>query len=279
MNYANAANTIQTQWTKVKLTYLLVSEQFGGITSPSYFGNSYLWAGQVQLTPPKSNQPVQNDPIYSHSNLAGMCGYVDSFPPIYGTNCPADAKILYHYYVMGFQYDSTTDSSYEIRFSVRGGAGTDNNEANLNMLIQTGVTPNGAYMTIPNFGGNLDMIKVGMVLVVIRDYATYPTQGSNPQNFKYSGIFMPLSTFNSPVPITKGTVTNINHFDITTAQFKFYGFSSINIGVSSGPVDISLDLQSLYSVQLTSSNPISSLIISGDVFSSDLTATCTPNPT
>jgi hypothetical protein len=58
MNYANAANTIQTQWTKVKLTYLLVSEQFGGISIPSYFGNSYVWAGHVQVTSPKTNQPV-----------------------------------------------------------------------------------------------------------------------------------------------------------------------------------------------------------------------------
>jgi hypothetical protein len=146
------------------------------------------------------------------------------------------------------------------------------------MLIQTGITPNGAYMTIPNFNGNLDMVKVAMVLVVIRDYASYPTQGSNPQNFKYSGIFMPLSTFNSPVSITKGTVTNINHFDITTAQFKFYGFSSINIASSTGPIDLSLDVQSLYSLQLTSSNPISNLIISGDLFNSDVTASCTPNP-
>jgi len=133
-------------------------------------------------------------------------------------------------------------------------------------------------MTIPDFNGNLDMVKVAIVFVVIRDYATYPTQGSNPQNFKYSGIFMPLSTFNSAVPITKGTLTNINHFDITSSQFMFFGLSSINIGASSGPVDFSLDLQSLYSVQLTASSPITNLIISGDIFSSDITTTCSPNP-
>jgi hypothetical protein len=179
---------------------------------------------------------------------------------------------------MGFQYDSSTDSSFEIRFSVRGGAGTDNNEANLNMLIQSGITPNGAYMTVPNFNGNLDMVKVSMVLVVIRDYASYPTQGSNPQNFKYSGIFMPLSTFNSPVSVSKGTQTNINFFDITTAKFKFYGFSSLSIASSSGPVDVSLDLPSLYTLQFTSTIPISNLIISGDLFNSDVGLTCSPNP-
>ncbi len=58
-----------------------------------------------------------------------MCGYIGSLPPIYGTNCPASLKsiILYHYYVMGFKYNSTGDNTYEFRASILGGSGSNTN--------------------------------------------------------------------------------------------------------------------------------------------------------
>lgn len=68
------------------------------------------------------------NPIFSHPNtVTGACGYYGSFPPVFGTNCPADAKIIYHYYIMGFKYDSTSDSVYEFRASIKGGAGNSVN--------------------------------------------------------------------------------------------------------------------------------------------------------
>jgi hypothetical protein len=53
-----------------------------------------------------------SDPTFSNTNGAGVCGFINSFPIAFGTNCPADATILYHYYIMGFKYDSTYDGTY-----------------------------------------------------------------------------------------------------------------------------------------------------------------------
>lgn len=112
LNYANTVNSVVTQWSTIKLSYLLVSDQFGGISTGGYSGNSYIWANWADIIPPINNKPIATNPLFSNSNGAGICGYVNSFPPVFGTNCPADAKILYHYYVMGFQYDSSNDIAY-----------------------------------------------------------------------------------------------------------------------------------------------------------------------
>lgn len=47
MDYFNNDRSVKSQWNKVKLAYILVSPQFGGITTGPYGslgGNSYVWA-------------------------------------------------------------------------------------------------------------------------------------------------------------------------------------------------------------------------------------------
>ena len=154
MDYYNNDRSVKSQWNKVKLAYIAISPQFGGITTGPYgslTGNSYVWASSYHYNLTTSggisNQAIATDPLFSNSNN-GFCGYIDTFPKSFGTDCPADAKILYHYYIMGFRYDSTVDSVYEFRASVRGGDGLSTNENTFSVVIGNGITPNGPKFTI-----------------------------------------------------------------------------------------------------------------------------------
>ena len=84
-------------------------------------------------------------------------------------------------------------------------------------------------MTISDFSGQLDSIKIGIVITVLRDYLTYPIQNSNPQLFKYSGIYMPITSFNTAVSVSSQTTSNLNYFDIGLSNYKMYGFSSFQL--------------------------------------------------
>ena len=116
---------------------------------------------------------------------------------------------------MGFKYNSTGDSVFEFRASIIGGDGSTTNENDFQAVIGPAITPNGPKFTIDSFSNQLKKIKIGYVLTVLRDYNTYPTQSLNPQTFKYSGIFMPVTTFNSNMAILNSSLYNRNHFDLT----------------------------------------------------------------
>jgi hypothetical protein len=47
MDYTDITGLISTQWTKATLSYIVVSPQFGGISTGGYTGNSYVWASSV----------------------------------------------------------------------------------------------------------------------------------------------------------------------------------------------------------------------------------------
>lgn len=157
MDYNNNAMTVKTQWNKIKLCYIVVSPEFEGISAGTYTGpgNSYVFAKGVEYNVSRSgalsNQAIDTDPVFNNDNSNGICGYIESqttFVKSFGTNCPGDAQILYHYYIMGFRYDSTTDSTFEFRVSVRGGDGLSPNEKLLNPIIAQNTIPNGPRFTV-----------------------------------------------------------------------------------------------------------------------------------
>lgn len=283
MDYNNNAMTVKTQWNKIKLCYIVVSPEFEGISSGSYTsaGNSYVFAKGIEYNVSRSgalsNQAVDTDPVFNNDNSNGICGFVESsttLTKIFGTNCPADARILYHYYIMGFRYDSTTDSTHEFRVSVRGEDGLSPDEKLLNPIIAVNTVPNGPRFTVESFGGNLKTIKIGIVLTVLRDYATYPANGPNAQKFKYSGVFMPVTQYNNPIPITVSSSQNLNRFDIGINKYVMYGFSSITV-LPNTYIDFNLQVQNLYQLQITSQNMLSNIIVSADFYSSIVDAACT----
>jgi hypothetical protein len=236
MDYNNNERTVKTQWSKIKLCYIVVSPDFDGISAGSYTGagNSYVFAKAIEYNISRSgavsNAPIDTDPVFNNDNTNGICGYVESqttFVKSFGTACPNDAQILYHYYIMGFRYDSTSDSNYEFRVSVRGGDGLSPDEKLVSPTIALNTVPNGPRFTISSQGGNLKSIKIGVVLTVLRDYANYLS--SVAQQFKYSGVFMPVNLYNNPIPITVSSSQNLNRFDIGYNKYVMYGFSSISV--------------------------------------------------
>ena len=285
MDYNNNERTVRTQWSKIKLSYIVVSPEFEGISTGSYTGtgNSYVFAKGIEYNVSRSgaivNQAIDTDPLFSNANN-GYCGYIEvnNLLRAFGTSCPADARIIYHYYIMGFRYDSRTDSAFEFRASVRGGDGLSPDDSAFSAIIQTSTVPNGPRFTIDSFGGNLKTIKIGVVLTVLRDYATYPTNGPNAQQFKYSGVFMPVSTYNSPIPITKSSSQNINSFDIGYNKYLMYGFSSISVQPNTF-LDFNLQVQNLYQLRLDSQNMLSNVIVSADFYSSIIDAACSSSLT
>lgn len=282
MDYNNNARTVKTQWSKIKLCYIVVSPDFDGISAGSYTGagNSYVFAKAIEYNVSRSggvsNAAIDTDPAFNNDNTNGICGYVESqttFVKSFGTACPNDAQILYHYYIMGFRYDSTSDSNYEFRVSVRGGDGLSPNEILLSPTIALNTVPNGPRFTIDSQGGNLKSIKIGVVLTVLRDYANYPTTGANAQKFKYSGVFMPVNLFNNPIPITVSSSQNLNRFDIGYNKYVMYGFSSISV-LPNTYVEFNLQVQNLYQLQITSQNMLQNVIVSADFYSSIIDSAC-----
>lgn len=229
-----------------------------------------MYASSLEITPPLANAAADSNTLYSHTNGAGICGYIASFPLAFGTNCPADAKIIYHYYIMGFKYNSTGDSVYEFRASILGGDGSSSNEADFTAIIGAAIIPNGPRFTIESFSNQLQKIKIGYVLTVLRDYNTYPIQNSNPQTFKYSGIFMPVSTFNSNMAILNSSLYNKNHFDLTYTKYKMYGFSRLYVQPNNAQIDFNLDVKDIYTMSLSTINTLTNVLISADVFTKEV---------
>lgn len=84
---------------------------------------------------------------------------------------------------------------------------------------------------------------------------------------------MPVTTYNSQVTILSSNLQNLNKFDIGNVKYMFYGFSSIAVQPNSY-VDISLDVSSLYNLQVKSQNMLNNVIVSGDFYSPVLNGVC-----
>jgi hypothetical protein len=85
---------------------------------------------------------------------------------------------------------------------------------------------------------------------------------------------MPVSSFNTGFPITNSSSQNLNHFDIGFNKYLMYGFSSLYVQPNSY-IDISLQVQNLYLLQITSQNMLNTVIVSADFYSSIIDAACT----
>jgi hypothetical protein len=117
MNYAlqdGSASPVVTQWTRVKLNYLLVSDKFSSFS----LGYNYVWAGSVEITPNKSGNYglygpgsifAANDSITSNPTV---CGYLSTVPSnsiaTFQKACSNNDAMIPHYYIMGFQFSPSS---------------------------------------------------------------------------------------------------------------------------------------------------------------------------
>ena len=106
--YDNLNVTSTTKWTKVKLTYIVVSTDFEDFTAAE--GGNYVWAGSIQITVDTTGAKglYKEGSIFSDIALdaASTCGYLNGQTnqntPKFDTNCAANDQIVPHFYIMGF---------------------------------------------------------------------------------------------------------------------------------------------------------------------------------
>lgn len=106
--YDNSNVTSTTKWTKVKLTYIVVSTAFESFTGTA--GGNYVWAGSIQITVGSSGIMGLYKEGSVFSNIAldetNTCGYLNGLTnqntPKFDTKCSTNDQIVPHFYIMGF---------------------------------------------------------------------------------------------------------------------------------------------------------------------------------
>lgn len=150
----------------------------------------------------------------------------------------------------------------------------------------------GPRLLVPGFNGQLQFIKISVVITTILDITTYP--GGNTASFQYSGIYMGYTLVNQNSPITQSQLDangfrvagsqNYNYFPLFNARYQIYGLSSFQIATLPSNVtvvDYQLSFPDLNTVILQSNNVnyITNIRISGDRWNSQITgcsSTTTP---
>lgn len=109
--FDDGTNKYTSQWTKVKLTYLLVNDNFESYTSND--GGQFLWVGSASVSVTGDSQQglfLRGSVFDTSLNSANTCGYLNKLPnsanpsgPKYDRQCTsATDSIIPHYYIMGF---------------------------------------------------------------------------------------------------------------------------------------------------------------------------------
>ena len=114
-DYTDTASNrkIPTQWTKVKLTYILIADSVESYAAAE--GGNYIYADSIEVTLSASGAYglYTNTSIYAiNSNAAlndipGTCGYLQNLPiPRFDTTCTGGSGDIFipHYYIMGFEF-------------------------------------------------------------------------------------------------------------------------------------------------------------------------------
>jgi hypothetical protein len=95
----------------------------------------------------------------------------------------------------------------------------------------TSIPVTGPKILVKGYNGQLQYIKIAIVITTILNVATYPT-GNTALNFQYSGIYMNYTLFNQPNPLQQAAsqtttgLINYNYFPLLHAQYQIYGLSS-----------------------------------------------------
>jgi hypothetical protein len=115
MNYffqGSSGDPVETKWTRVKVSYLLVSDKFYSYANE---GANYVWAGSVEITPNRAGQYGLYGPgsiFAAAAGTASVCGYLSNAPSSstakFDTTCPSNDAMVPHYYIMGFQFTPST---------------------------------------------------------------------------------------------------------------------------------------------------------------------------
>ena len=120
MSYdSRATPNYVTSWSKIKLSWLVVSTNFYTSTNPNdenSLGN-LVWAGTYGfsgITATTSDQALITNSIFGAQPIPAYadatCGYLNTSPPGFDLNCGAarpNARFMIHTYIMGFRFNPT----------------------------------------------------------------------------------------------------------------------------------------------------------------------------
>lgn len=307
MNYLYNNNGInfQTSWTSIKLSWLAVSTGFETVVENNPQGGSYIWAGSVGLYAPfndVSGAIMSNSPFVPQTAAMAAspaCGFVNASPGYFDLTCfgQTNARFLTHTYIMGFQFNPS--GTYTLAASAAQGNGgsalTDTDEAlaagtsiiyaNAAAGTFTNIPLTGPIVLVQGFNGQLQYVKIGIVITTILDITTYPT--GNTANFQYSGIYMNYTLVNQPTPLQQALASsysaraigsqNYNYFNLLRAQYTIFGLSSFQIAALPANVtvvDYQLSFQDINTVILQSDdvNYITNVRVAADRWNSLITS-------
>jgi len=228
---SRASVSYRTIWSKVKLSWLVISTNFYSSQNPSNpnaLGN-LAWAGTYgisDLTGITDRALTVNAIFANQSAIAGLaddvCGYVNTSPPRFDLDCGptrANSRFMVHAYIAGFRFNpNVTGGLHVIAASVLLGDGSSasaqlrsiseahrSTDFSFNNLGPAANVPTGPRFTVKPFANQLTYLKVSIVITTIPDLSRYP-RFSNGAPFVYSGVYMGYTLFNTP----KALVQNAN---------------------------------------------------------------------
>ena len=307
MNYLYNNNGInfQTSWTSIRLSWLAVSTGFETVVANNPQGGTYIWAGSVGLYAPfndVSGAIMSNSPFVPQTTAmttSPACGFVNASPGYFDVTCAGqtNARFLTHTYIMGFQFNPS--GTYTLAASAAQGNGgtalTDTDEAldpttgiiwaNAAAGAFTNIPLTGPIVLVQGFNGQLQYVKIGIVITTILDITTYPT--GNTAGFQYSGIYMNYTLVNQPTPLQQALAAsyaaraigsqNYNYFNLLRAQYSIYGLSSFQIAALPANVtvvDYQVSFQDINTVILQSNNVnyITNIRVAADRWNSLITS-------
>ena len=163
----NLTNNYVSQWTKVKLSFIVVTTQFSSYAATEK-GN-FVWAGSSEVNVATTGiVGVYGlgsifDTSITTTDVATACGYLSGLPnsnsPKFDVNCPVADKMIPHYYIMGFRF--APSATYTLAASATipnylSGTGTLQSA----QFGTSQVQGFGPLMQLSQYGGALQKIKV-----------------------------------------------------------------------------------------------------------------------
>jgi hypothetical protein len=214
--------------------------------------------------------------------------------------------VAIHAYIMGFQYvpDAnrnglflgattkwnswmTAATQRELAFYADGTA-NDRTSANYGVAFKYDVAAGGPVFTIENFSGELQGIKIAIVMSVIN-----PSFGPNAARngfestnlgYSYSGLYTVVdpNKFNIKTIIDNDMAQGWNnlHERLPANKYMIYGLSSFQLkdgsGCTSFSIDASINSVSTYTLSLNQAQFVENVVIQADIYFPPTAAVCSP---
>jgi hypothetical protein len=296
VDFRNPALNTLTTWTNVQLSYITASSNRYE-TLP--VNAALIWATNIEVSLTAgsiTNLPILTDGFFNHVSTDGLCGltYTGS-AYVFSTACTVAPgfSVAVHSYIMGFQFQPDTNIDQYLAASITWPTLSSSNNLQIGQDSAATVVPNGIQIkyntaagsltgplvTLNNYNGQLQSIKVAFVFTVINSYPLDNGVDSTFQ-YSYSGLYVAVS------PSTFGVETLMQNTDtynklllqVPTTKYMIFGLSSFVLldGSSCTSVQMSLAINTpnAYTFTANNANYTQSVIFQADIYTANNGALC-----